>query len=75
MGAGCSKRATDGEAAARTSDDDGDEEEPGEAARRWRRLVRALFRIRRLQRIFGHLGQRLQQIGSKGFREDLQKWL
>jgi len=30
------------------------------ASARWRRLVRHLLRVRRLQRYFGHIGQRLQ---------------
>ena len=36
----------------------------------WRRLVRALYRIRRLQRIWGLLGQFLQTF-PKGLRDQL----
>ena len=39
---------------------------------RWRRLVRTLFRIRRLQRIWGHLGQFLQRIASKELRNNIR---
>ena len=45
------------------------------AAERWRRLVRSLFRIRRLQRIFGNLGQFLQLVASKELREELKRLL
>ena len=45
------------------------------ASERWRRLVRSLFRIRRLQRIFGHLGQFLQLVASKELREELKRLL
>ena len=41
----------------------------------WRRVVRTLFRIRRLQRIWGHLGQFLQVVASKELREDLRRQL
>ena len=45
------------------------------AAVDWQRLVCILFRIRRLQRIWGHLGQFLQQVASKDIREDLRRLL
>ena len=41
----------------------------------WRRLVRSLFRIRRLQRIWGHFGQWLQQVATKQLREELTERL
>ena len=37
----------------------------------WERLVRKMFRIRRLQRIWGNLGQHLQQFGGD-LRRDLR---
>ena len=40
----------------------------------WRRLVRSLFRIRRLQRIWGNLGQHLQTYPSE-LRKSLQDHL
>ena len=46
-------------------------EVPVPAELRWRRLVCALFRIRRLQRIWGTLGGFLQTIDSD-LRERLQ---
>ena len=40
--------------------------------RLWRRLINRLFRIRRLQRIFGYLGHHLQDlIASQAFRQRL----
>ena len=39
-------------------------EDPTPAGLRWRRLVSALFRIRRLQRIWGSLGRFLQTVNS-----------
>ena len=42
--------------------DEPEPEVPVPAELRWRRLARALFRIRRLQRIWGHLGGFLQTI-------------
>ena len=44
----------------------------GRALGRWRWLVRWLFRIRRLQRIWGHLGQFLQRIASKELRNNIR---
>ena len=44
------------------------------ADQRWRRLVRSLYRVRRLQRIFGHLGQFLQSFGGD-LRKSLQRQL
>ena len=40
-----------------------EEERRAAALARWRRLVLTIRRIRRLRRIFGHLGQFLQQHG------------
>ena len=45
------------------------------AAERWRLLVRSLFRIRRLQRIWGHLGQWLQVVASHKLREEIRTLL
>ena len=45
------------------------------ASERWRRLVRSLFRIRSLQRIWGNLGQWLQQVASKDFRDEIRALL
>ena len=45
------------------------------ALAQWRRIVRKLWRIRRLQRYFGHLGQWLQQVADKGLRERLRRRL
>ena len=45
------------------------------ALAQWRRIVRKLWRIRRLQRYWGHLGQWLQQVASKELRESLRKQL
>ena len=42
---------------------------------RWRRVVRKLWRIRRLQRIWAHLGQWLQQVAGRELRESLRKKL
>ena len=50
------------------------DEETTPAAQRWMRLVRSLFRTRRLQRIFGHLGQWLQRFDGD-LRSRLQKKL
>ena len=50
------------------------DEEATPAECRWRRLVRSLYRIRRLQRIFGHLGQWLQRFDGD-LRSRLQKKL
>ena len=44
----------------------------GRALGRWRRLVRTLFRIRRLQRIWGHLGNFLKEIASKELRNNIR---
>ena len=44
----------------------------GGALGRWRRPVRKLFRIRRLQRIWGNLGQFLQRIAAKELRNNIR---
>lgn len=44
-------------------------------SQRWRRLVRSVQRIRRLQRIWGNLGQFLQLVAEKGLRERLRRTL
>ena len=44
----------------------------GRALGCWRRLVRKLFRIRRLQRIWGNLGQFLQRIAAKELRHNIR---
>ena len=51
-----------------------DDPQPTPADRRWRRVVRSLYRIRRLQRIFGHLGQWLQTFDGD-LRKSLQRRL
>ena len=45
------------------------------AVARWRRVVRKLWRIRRLQRIWAHLGQWLQQVAGRELRQGLRKRL
>ena len=61
------------------SDDDGDYDEGwlvlDVVSQRWRRLVRSVQRIRRLQRIWGNLGQFLQLVAEKGLRERLRRTL
>ena len=48
-------------------------DEPSEESiERWRRLVRSIYRARRLQRIWGHLGNFLQTFPSE-LRESLKK--
>ena len=44
------------------------------AEQRWRRLVRSLYRVRRLQRIWAHLGRWLQEFDSS-LRKQLQNKL
>ena len=44
------------------------------SVRQWTRLVRKLFRIRRLQRFVGHIGQHLKSFGPD-MRQYLQKYL
>ncbi len=51
-----------------------DEPQPTPADPRCRRVVRSLYRIRRLQRIFGHLGQWLQHFDGD-LRKSLQRRL
>ena len=48
-------------------------EDSARAIRGWARLVRHLRRIRRLQRIWAHLGQHLQACAGRGVREDLHR--
>ena len=48
------------------------EEPPNWIVEGWWRCVIKLFRVRRLQRYFGHLGQYLQRY-SKKFRQSLQR--
>jgi len=42
------------------------------AQAQWRRLIRKALRLRRLQRLFGHVGQHLQTFPSE-IRRDLQR--
>ena len=44
----------------------------GRALGRWRRLVRWLFRIRRLQRIWGLLGNFLKEVAPKKLRNNIR---
>ncbi len=45
-----------------------EEERRAAAQARWRRLVLKIRRIRRLRRLYGHLGQFLQQYGWSRMR-------
>ena len=45
-----------------------------ESELQWTRLVRKLFRIRRLQSFLGHIGQHLKRFGTD-MRQDFQKYL
>ena len=50
--------------------------EPADSARAmrgWTRLVRHLLRIRRLQRIWAHLGQHRQGCAGRGVRDDVHR--
>ena len=82
-GAGSSTQTTDpyqiAPGGARGYTDNGD---PGEQewltvdiVARWRGLVRSVQRIRRLQRIWGHLGQFLQTVCERRLRERVRQIL